>query len=153
MKLYIVRHGEAVSKAVDPQRSLSPQGRRDVIKVAEHFQSLGVRLDLFYHSTKKRAQQTAQIMKDHINPTAKLIEKDYLAPDDPLDDFVNELSGLNQDLIVAGHLPFVEKLVSRLIADDQDISTLAFSTGSVAILEQDSSLDWHLEGMITPENC
>jgi len=34
MKLYLVQHGEANSKAEDPQRPLAERGRGDVARVA-----------------------------------------------------------------------------------------------------------------------
>jgi integrase len=40
MKVYLVRHGEAVSSGVDPKRPLSELGRADVHKVASFVKSL-----------------------------------------------------------------------------------------------------------------
>ncbi len=35
MKVYLVQHGEAESKEVNPQRPLTEQGMRDVQRIAE----------------------------------------------------------------------------------------------------------------------
>ena len=34
MKLYLMQHGDALQKDVDPDRPLSPRGRRDIEKIA-----------------------------------------------------------------------------------------------------------------------
>ncbi len=40
MKVYLIRHGEAVSSEVDRQRPLSEQGRADIRKVASFIKPL-----------------------------------------------------------------------------------------------------------------
>ena len=46
MKLYLVQHGQAVSKEEDPERPLSEQGREDVRRVATRLGEAGVRVVL-----------------------------------------------------------------------------------------------------------
>ena len=45
MKLYLVQHGEACAKDVDPQRPLTEQGRADVDRLARLLASAGVRVE------------------------------------------------------------------------------------------------------------
>ncbi len=45
MRLYLVQHGEAVTKAVDPDRPLSEQGRADVERLAIWMGAQGVEVD------------------------------------------------------------------------------------------------------------
>lgn len=62
MKLYLVQHGEALSKEQDTKRSLSEQGRREVERMANFLATAGVRVARICHSGKLRAQQTAEIL-------------------------------------------------------------------------------------------
>ena len=62
MKLYLVQHGNSLSKEEDPECPLSPQGERDVGNVAHFLESAGITVRKIFHSGKKRAEQTAQIL-------------------------------------------------------------------------------------------
>ena len=64
MKLYLVQHGEAVSKDIDPGRPLSPDGVMAVQSIATHMFNRHIELNRVYHSGKLRAHQTAEIFAD-----------------------------------------------------------------------------------------
>ncbi len=64
MKLYLVQHAKAASKQADPQRPLTEEGRRDIQKVASFIRPLGLGLDYLWHSGKKRAAETAEILAE-----------------------------------------------------------------------------------------
>ena len=73
MKLYLVQHANAASKQVDPERSLTEQGRQDIQKVAAFIRALSLGVGYLWHSTKKRSIQTAEILAEDVR-----IETDYL---------------------------------------------------------------------------
>ena len=106
MLLILIRHGEAVPETVDPNRPLSAHGREEVERSARFLKNAGVNANLFYHSTKKRAEETAYIVRAILNPQAKLEKKAYLSPDDPLDEILKDLAKVKQNLLIAG-LPIV----------------------------------------------
>lgn len=54
MKLYLVQHGDAVAKEVDPERPLSDQGRKDVEQVGRFLAEAGICVPVFLHSRKKQ---------------------------------------------------------------------------------------------------
>ena len=54
MKLYLVQHAKAASKDVDPQRSLTDEGRRDVKKIAALIRPLKLSVDVLWHSGPNR---------------------------------------------------------------------------------------------------
>ena len=64
MKLYLVRHGEALAKDVDPDQSLSEVGRANVERLAGFVGLRGVRAARILHSGKARARQTAEILAE-----------------------------------------------------------------------------------------
>lgn len=149
MKLYLLQHGEAHPEQVDPARSLTQKGRKDVLKVAKFLQRRGVEVDTIWHSTKTRAIQTAEILAKSVR--AKSIEqKQGLAPNDPVETIEDELAKTEKDLMIVGHLPFLQKLASLLLTDSESQDLIAFRQGGVVCLEHEQG-KWEIVWMITPE--
>ena len=150
MILILVRHGEAVSEQVDPQKPLSVKGRAEVEKVARFLQQARLRIEIFIHSGKTRAKETAQIIRELVNPQAALQAKDYLSPNDSLDRILLDIEQNQKNILIAGHMPFLSLLTSQLLVGDEEKLRTAFSTGTAAILERDSARQWQLVGLINP---
>ena len=74
MRLYVVRHGDAVSEKVDPARPLSEEGCGTVQSIASFLKESGVRVSRVFHSGKARAAQTAAILAESVAGAAKLEE-------------------------------------------------------------------------------
>ena len=55
MAFYIVQHGTNLTKDLDPEKGLSPQGIEEVKKIAQVAQQYGVKVALIQHSGKNRA--------------------------------------------------------------------------------------------------
>ena len=72
MSLYLMQHGEACTKDVDPERPLTDMGRADVERVALLLKQTGVGIDRILHSGKLRAAQTAQIITYVLAPSIEL---------------------------------------------------------------------------------
>ena len=62
MKVYLVQHGKAVDKSVDPERPLSDEGTQQTQAVADFIASLNIKVECIWHSGKMRAHQTAEIL-------------------------------------------------------------------------------------------
>ena len=84
MRIYLVQHGEAASKDVDPQRPLTQKGRQDVTKTANFLMASGAHIDMIWHSTKTRAIETAGIFAKALSPCKGTLEKEGLNFDGPL---------------------------------------------------------------------
>ncbi len=151
MRLYLVQHGEATDKEIDPARPLSEKGKTDVSKIAKFLKEKKLNVESIWHSTKRRAIQTAQILAESIIPKEGIIEKQGLAPNDPLDKLYQELTRENKDLMIVGHLPFLQKLSSLLLTNSENYKVIAFSPGGVICLEREDGGNWHLIWAITPE--
>ena len=67
MELYLVQHGEATPKEVDPARPLTERGQVEVRRVAHAAHVAGVTVSTIYHSGKLRAQQTAEILAKELH--------------------------------------------------------------------------------------
>ena len=151
MRIYLIQHGVAISKDVDPDRPLDEQGRKDVEQVAGFAKQGGIRFERVLHSGKTRAEQTAAILAADLLPAGRPLARTGLAPKDAVEPLAIETETWTQDTAIVGHLPFLGRLASLLIAGDPDRPTLAFQPGSLACLEKRADGRWELQWMIRPE--
>ncbi|MCH8011829.1 MAG: phosphohistidine phosphatase SixA [Candidatus Marinimicrobia bacterium] len=151
MKLYLVQHGESLPEDVDPERGLSDKGREDVTQMAELLSRGGVEISTIYHSGKKRSEDTARLLRGCLAAGGVLAQRDGIAPLDPVDRVATEAERWDKDVMLVGHLPFMGKLVSQLVAGDEDVPVVEFQPGSVICLERGESGNWIIVWMIRPE--
>jgi phosphohistidine phosphatase len=152
MRLYIVQHGDAVPKDVDPDRPLSDRGRADIERLTEWLTRHDVRIAQILHSGKTRARETAEILQPLLESDGKIDAQQGLAPNDSPEDFLQQLSTEEKDTIIAGHMPFVSRAVSHAIAGTPDSQLVEFSPGSVAGIQREQGDAWRLFMFVRPEN-
>jgi len=116
MRAYLVQHGEAHPEEVSPERELTPRGRSDVERVAALLAKGGVRVAKVYHSGKTRARQTAELFAARLAPGVTSEALAGINPNDPFESLADRLRGWSEDVLVAGHQPFMGKLVALLVA-------------------------------------
>jgi phosphohistidine phosphatase SixA len=104
---------------LDPERPLSPAGRREVEAVVHLFASTGARVMRVAHSGKLRAQQTAELLATALAPGTVPEVMVGLNPNDPVEPMVRRIADWTSDVVLVGHLPFMAKLVARLVAGDE----------------------------------
>ncbi|MHC5082042.1 MAG: phosphohistidine phosphatase SixA [Planctomycetota bacterium] len=150
MKLILVRHGDALTKDVDPKRSLSERGIADVKRVGEHLQKAGVRVPEIQHSGKRRAEQTAEILASFVGTGEAPVMVPGLSPNDPPEILAETLAGRSEDLLWASHLPLVARLASHLLTPSSGGVSLAFSAGAAACLERGPDGRWSLLWFVSP---
>ncbi len=148
MKLYLVQHGLSMSGEVDPEKSLSPEGESESRKIAAFLKEKNIRVDLVWHSPKKRAVQTARIMTEMISSPETQERKD-LNPMDPVGNFPGEIEALNKDLMLVGHLPFVQKLAALLLSGVEEKELISVRNSGVVCLEHTDS--WKVLWAVIPE--
>jgi phosphohistidine phosphatase len=151
MKVYLVRHGEAVSSQFDPQRPLSEKGLADIRKVALFIKPLEISVEHIWHSGKLRAAQTAEILAESVSVTKDCSEHKNLMPNDDVTIIADELEAYNTDLMIVGHLPFLAYLTSLLVADKETANVAAFAAGAITCLNRRTPGQWQIEWMITPK--
>jgi len=150
MRIYLVRHGEALSKEADPERGLSNQGKQEAEKVAAFLKGLAIEVEAVWESGKKRATQTAEIMASAVRSKCGIVRRSGMDPNDPVDPIVEKLSSLNGDYMLVGHLPFLGALASRLILGREEPDVVRFPACSVACLAQGTDKRWAVNWMLTP---
>ena len=75
-----------------------------------------------------------------------------LAPNDSTDALFAAIDGWTEDTIVVGHLPFMSKMVSRLVTGNEDETVVHFKPGSVARLERgENGGGWTVTWFLRPE--
>jgi phosphohistidine phosphatase len=148
MKLYLIQHGSAFTEEEDPNRGLNPRGKQDTQNTAEFLGKRNVKVSAIWHSKKLRAAETAKIISLKIC-AGEIIEKDGLSPNDPVEALQEELTLVTEDIMIAGHLPFLQKLVSLLLTGEERYELISFKNAGVVCLERKDS--WKLQWCVTPE--
>ena len=143
MKLYLIRHGEPKPKEDDPGRGLTEKGRLDVVTVGHFLEQSSLIIPEIWYSTKARARQTAEIIAQALG-TAELIEKDGLAPLDPVEPIRAEIINREEDLMLVGHLPFLVRLAGILLGLPIEKEIFRFRTAEIVGLERDEEGGWHI---------
>ncbi|WP_455201915.1 phosphohistidine phosphatase SixA [Kaarinaea lacus] len=149
--LYLVQHGEAVTKEVDPDRPLSTEGNNAVSRLAAFLSSAGISVDRVLHSGKTRAKQTAEIFSKSISESGLTEAISGINPNDPVDEFATFVEQFNTPTMVVGHLPFMAKLVSELLISSDDVALVEYQPGSVLCLDKDENNKWKINWMVRPE--
>ncbi len=149
MRLYLVQHGQAKTEAEDPQRSLTPKGENEVKSVANIAKKMTLNPSKIYHSGKLRAEQTAEIMGEALDKPVEAAQG--MAPMDDIQLWVDKINQSEKELMLVGHLPYLEKLTSYLITGDENIRPVLFRFGAINCLEQKENKKWAIRWILTPE--
>ena len=151
MKLYFVQHAKAASKEANPERPLTEEGLQDIQKIAALIKPLNLCVDYLWHSGKKRAIQTADVLAEVIRINKGKTARDGLDPNDDVTALKNDLSSTRENIMIVGHLPFLSKLASLLLAGSESANTVAFKNAGIVALACCEKNQWQLEWMIIPE--
>jgi len=140
MALYLVQHGKSLPPEIDPDRSLS--------EVAAGY---NVSVSLIKHSGKTRARQTAEIMASCLNPEGGIVQSSGLDPNDDVTS-VKDRCICRDNMMLVGHLPFMERLVSYLITGRPDLTIFKFQNGGIVCLDKDTgSGSWYITWTLMPK--
>jgi phosphohistidine phosphatase len=150
MLLYLVQHAEAKDEADDPNRDLTEKGSLDIEAVSHHLKRLNVEVKQIFHSGKTRAQSTAKILADHLQPSAGMSSAQGLAPMDDPKIWAERLAGMDENIMLVGHLPHLGRLAALLMSGDKERSVVNFQMGGAVRLQHMQADQWALDWMIVP---
>jgi phosphohistidine phosphatase len=151
MAIYLVRHGKNLSVAVDPDKGLSEEGRKEVERVAAAAKRRGLDVASIKHSDKKRAMQTAEVLEAVLSSREGIQEMSGLGPNDDVSGLAATMDQYENTMFV-GHLPFMERLVAYLIGGLPGKPVLRFQNGQMVCLEKDrQSRSWIVRWVLTPD--
>lgn len=151
MKVYLVQHGEACAKEVDPDRPLTDQGKADIERLAAFLKRAGIQVERVIHSGKLRAAQTAERLAHAIAAGGELESCTLINPNDNPKTFDWQSDSRDRDTLVVGHLPFMARLVSHLLIEDENRLITAWQPGSIVCLQREDAGSWRINWMIRPE--
>ncbi len=150
MAIYLVQHGKSLPKQEDAEKGLSAEGKAEVRLISGVAKNYGIRVDTIYHSGKKRARQTADILSDALQPSMGVEERTGLKPLDEVGPVASELRSQTHSMLV-GHLPFMEKLVSQILTGKADHRIIKFQNGGIVCLDQDDEAGpWYIKWALMP---
>ena len=148
MKLYLLQHGDALGKEVDPARPLSQNGKDDIAQIAEFLKD-HVTLAEIMHSGKTRARQSAEILANALAPNVSPRAIEGIGPNDSVEAFAQEILPSENNLLIVGHLPFLSKLAAFLITGSTK-AIVDFTPGSMLCLTTVTPNEWLIQWMLRP---
>ena len=149
MRAYLVQHGKARPVEEDPHRGLCDEGRDDVLHAARFLKDRRISVALIQHSGKRRAEETAHIFAETIRCGAGPSKADGLAPDDDPQELANFLRVYDDDILVVGHLPNLERVASLLLTGQADRRPIRFANAGIVCLECTHG-EWSVLWAVTP---
>ena len=150
MDLYLVQHGEAKSEAEDPERPLTDQGIETVRKMASWADQVALKVDQIRHSGKRRAEQTATLLAERLSPANGVIAVEGLRPNDDVRPVAEALGAEHGPVMLVGHLPFLSRLASLLVAGNHEGGVVRFRQAGIVCLSQEEG-KWAVNWVMSPE--
>ena len=151
MKLYFLRHAEALDGTDDAGRPLSPHGKKEAREVGRFLKGAGIEFDAAYSSPLVRAKQTAKIVLE-VCGSAELEIADALLNETPPGQFEAWLKDLMEakHALLAGHAPSLAERVRQLLGITNP-ETLKLPKGGLACLETEDRRAATLKFFVTPK--
>ncbi len=149
MHLYLVRHGEAKNEKDDPERRLTEKGIDEAGKMARQAKRMYIRVSAIVHSPKVRASQTARMFAEQLRPEKGIDQSDNLLPTDDPGLWALRLAGMNEDVMLVGHLPYLSRLTSQLLTGDPDQVLIDLAPAGIVCLRREQQR-WVLEWVVGP---
>jgi phosphohistidine phosphatase len=150
MALYLVQHGKSLPADVDPDQGLSTEGVAETERVAQMAKDAGLKVKSILHSGKPRACRTAEILAASLTPPQGIKQAQGL---NPMDDVAPWKTCLDPttDLMLVGHLPFMERLAALLVSGSLERPVIKFQNSGIVCLDQDSSsINWVIRWALVP---
>jgi phosphohistidine phosphatase len=151
MALFLVQHGKSLPKDKDPEQGLSEEGISEVEQIAKVAKGYGVYVSRIIHSGKKRARQTADIFAFSLKPENGVQESTGLKPLDDVSAYAGKINS-EDNIMLVGHLPFMERLTSYLITGSIDIQVFKFQNAGIVCMDKDpDSGSWFIRWALMPK--
>ncbi|MBU2645942.1 phosphohistidine phosphatase SixA [bacterium] len=151
MSIYLVQHGQALPGSIDPEKGISAEGLADTERIASVARGYRVKVQKILHSGKKRARETAEVFAEALKPEGGI---EMVPGLNPLDDVRKLAATLTRsaDLMIVGHLPFLEHLTSWLILGKTDQPLFKFQNGGIVCLDKtEEKGHWHIKWTLMPQ--
>jgi phosphohistidine phosphatase len=148
--LFLVQHGEAMPKEEDPDRPLTQAGRQTVERVADWAARVRLSVEQIRHSGKLRAQQTATILAERLQPKEGIAVDERMTPKSDVAPVAETLHEFPRSVMLVGHMPFLTRLAGLLVVGDSSREVVQFRQGGVVGLAQGGDA-WQVSFAMPPE--
>ncbi len=153
MALFLVQHGLSTPKDIDPEKGLSDFGREETNRIAQVAKGYKIPVQKIVHSGKKRAEQTAGIFHETLALDIPMKKISGIKPMDDAQSFAATIKP-KENLMVIGHMPFMERLVSFLTTGTGNCRVFKFQNSGIVCLDmesgEDNEADWFIKWTLNP---
>ena len=151
MALYLIQHGKSLPKDQDPDQGLSQEGIAETERMANLAKDHGLTVSQIRHSVKTRARQTAEIFARSLNPPQGIQEVSGIKPMDDVAAYAAKIDP-DEDVMLVGHLPFMERITSYLITASIEPTVFKFQNSGIVCVDKDpEKQSWVIWGALTPK--
>ena len=112
-------------------------------------QNMDVQLGNIFHSGKLRAEQSARLIAETLSPEILPVKTEGLNPNDDPAVIVGDIEQMNENILIASHMPFVSRLCSTLLTGTTE-AEFASVPGTLFCLEKAED-KWRLGYMLRPD--
>lgn len=143
MRLYVMRHGDALRPMTGP-RFLSDKGVKQAEAAGLFLRRVREVPDMIVHSTLARSKQTAEFVARMADVGDCCLKKfEHIEPEDSPEEFIEaimpEFGPSCESILVVGHDPFVSSLASLLLVNTRAAVSFRFDTGALFCAESTRS--------------
>jgi phosphohistidine phosphatase len=154
VKLYFLRHAEAIDGADDDRRPLSPHGCEQAEELGKFLGKAEVLFDAAYTSPLVRARETARLVLDAIDSASRVRAErvDALRNETSQADFEGWLARLPdaRRILLVGHEPTLSARVRAMLGMSR-VKAFEFSKGAVVCVDTADRRTGSLKLLITPK--
>lgn len=154
MKLYFLRHTEALDGMDDGARPLSDDGRSDARKLGQFLKRTGIAFDGAYASPLVRARETAELVLEQTDGTkaVRLELVEAMTNRTSAAAFQSWLSQLPtaRHVLLVGHEPTISERVRRLLGMVRP-EALGMAKGALACVETEDRRTAALKWLVSPK--
>jgi len=158
MKLYILRHGDAVEHG-DPRykendRPLTPKGIQRTRQLAHVLREMEISFDAVLTSPLARARETAEIVARGLKLHDILRFCEHLTPSGSMEELVHQINMIRpapKSVVLVGHEPYLSGFISLLCTGGPGLPVV-FKKGALCRLNVEvlscgkcAALDWLLQ--------
>jgi phosphohistidine phosphatase len=154
MNLYLLRHGSAgqrkVNPVIDNKRPLDKEGKQQCILLGRALNSMKIQFDSVISSPLKRALQTATLVGTETGYEKKIQLSQAMAPEGTWSDFQRLLDSLmdQEEILLVGHNPNLPMYLNRLLSPSATSPIARVRKGAIAALtvqRGSTRLQWLLD--------
>ena len=150
MALYLIQHGKSLPKDQDPDQGLSDEGIAETERIALLAKEQGLTVSQIRHSVKTRARQTAEIFAEALRPKEGIREVSGIKPLDDVAAYAADIDPA-EDILLVGHLPFMERMTAFLITGSIDKPVFKFQNSGIVCMDKDPEAQaWVIKWALMP---